>query len=123
MRMLYNPKYTGDKAQMWKSFLLGSLVACSLIYLVLTESEVAFFAALGLIVIGLMLFLDINIHMRRMVFLSQNIFFFIAGGFVSLAFYVIGFLLLYLGIVVILVAVTWLHKFRVKIKEKIKKSS
>jgi hypothetical protein len=123
MRMLYNPKYTGDKAQIWKSFLLGSLVACALIYLVLTESVIAFFAALVLIIIGFVLFLDINIHMRRMVFLSQNIFFFIVGGFVTLAFYVIGFLLLYLGIVVILVAVTWLHRFRVKIKAKIKKSS
>ncbi len=123
MGMVYNPKYTGDRVQMWKSFLVGSLIVSSLIYLVLTENVAVFFAALGLIVIGVILFLDTILSFRKIVFLSQNIFFIAIGGIVSIIFNAIGYLLLYLGVVVILVIVTWSHKYRIKIKEKIKTSS
>lgn len=121
MRMQYNPRHTGDKVQMWRSFLAGSLVVSSLIYLVFTESLVVFFSALGLIIIGLILFIDVNLSIRKMVFLSQNLLFLAFGGIVSMIFNAIGFLFLYLGIVVILLVVTLLHK--VRIERKVKKSS
>ena len=121
MRLQYNPKYLGDKGQIWKSFLIGSFIMSSFVYLVLTESVGLFFAALGLIVIGVALLIDTNLSIREMTFLSQNLFFLAVGGVVSIISNVIGFLFLYLGIVVILVVVTWLHKFR--IKGKIKTSS
>lgn len=121
MGMLYNPKHLGDKVQIWKSFLTGSLITSSLLYLVLTGNAAVFFAALGLIVIGVVLFIDLNLSIRKIVYLSQNVFFLAVGGIISLVFYAIGFLFLYLGIVVILLVVTLLHK--VRIERKIKKSS
>lgn len=114
MRMQYNPRHTGDKVQIWKSFLAGSLITSSIIYLVLTESVNVFFAALGLIIIGVILFIDTNLSIRKVVFLSQNIFFIVVGGVVSIISNATGYLLSYLWIVVILVVITWLHKFKVR---------
>ncbi|MCK4335683.1 MAG: hypothetical protein KAT94_03760 [Candidatus Aenigmarchaeota archaeon] len=121
MRLQYNPKHLGDKKQVWRSFLAGSLIVSSLIYLVFTESVAVFFSALGLMIIGLILFIDINLSTRKMVFLSHNIFSLAVGGIISIMFHAIGFLFLYMGIVVILIVVTLLHKFR--IRGKIKTSS
>ncbi|UCC91585.1 MAG: hypothetical protein JSV39_04740, partial [Candidatus Aenigmatarchaeota archaeon] len=98
----------------WKSFLIGSLTVSSLIYLVLTEDIGVFFAALGLVVIGAILFLGTVLSIRKVVYFSQNIFFLAIGGIFSIIFNAAGYSLLYLGVVVILVVVTWMHKFRIK---------
>ena len=111
MRMMYNPRHTGDKKQAWKCFLTGSLITSSFIYLVLTDSVIAFFCCLALIAAGIILFIDTNISYRKEVFLSQNIVSAGLGLVVALAFHVWGFLLLWLGITAILVLVTWLQKF------------
>ncbi len=116
MRLLYNPKRLGDTEQAWKSFLVGSLLACSFIYLVLTESVTVFFSALGLIAIGVILLIDTNMGIGKMVFLFQNLLFLGVGVVVSLFFHVTGLLLLYLGITVVLVIVTWTHRYRIKRK-------
>jgi hypothetical protein len=123
MRLQYNPKNIGNRLQILKGFLTGSLVASSFVYLVLTEYVHVFFAALFLIIFGLLLLLDTIISMKDMIFLSQVVFFFIAGVVVSLFFHAIGFLFLYLGIIVILVIVTWFHRYTVKIKKRIRKPS
>jgi hypothetical protein len=112
--MNFNPRHLGSKEQMWKSFLSGSLAISSLIYLVATENVAVFFSALGLIIIGIIIFMDTNMGIRKTVYLSQNILFFAFGGIVSLIFNAAGFLFLYLGIVVILVVATMLHKFRIR---------
>ncbi|MEE9323618.1 MAG: hypothetical protein V3U72_03660 [Candidatus Aenigmarchaeota archaeon] len=114
MRMQYNPRLTGDKVQIWKSFLTGSIITSSIIYFVLTENVNVFFAALGLIVIGVILFIETNFSIRKVVFLSQNLFFIVVGGIASMISNATGYLLLYLWIVLILVVVTWLHKFKVR---------
>lgn len=111
MRMLYNPGRMADKKQVWKSFLTGSLVTSSFVYLALTESVIAFFCCLALIAAGVILFIDTNMSYRKEVFIFQNIVFAGLGLIVSLAFHVWGFLLLWLGITAILVLVTWMQKF------------
>jgi hypothetical protein len=111
MRMLYNPGRMADKKQAWKSFLIGSLVTSSFVYLALTESVIAFFCCLALIAAGVILFIDTNMSYRKEVFIFQNIVFAGLGLIVSLAFHVWGFLLLWLGITAILVLVTWMQKF------------
>jgi hypothetical protein len=111
MRLFYNPRHTGDRKQAWKCFLIGSLITSSFIFLATTESVVVFLCTLALIAAGLILFIDTNMSYRKAVFLFQNIVSAGAGFIVSVLFYLWGFLLLYFGIIVILVMVTWLQKF------------
>ena len=114
MDLLHNPKHLGDREQAWKSFLIGSLVTSSFIYFVLTESVFVFFSSIGLMIIGFLLFVDTNMGLGKRVYLSQNIFFIVIGGLISLISHATGLLFFYLGIIVILVLVTWLHKFKTK---------
>jgi hypothetical protein len=118
MRMLYNPKHIGDRKQGWKCFLTGSLITSSFIFLATSESVLVFFCTLALIAAGLILFIDTNISHRKAVFLFQNIAMACAGFVVSVFFYLWGFLLLYFGIIVILVMVTWLQRFALSGKSK-----
>ncbi len=123
MRLKYNPKDLGNRKQAWKCFLIGSLVASSLIYLVITEDPVVTIAALAMAFAGAVLFIFTNINFVEPVFLFQNIVSAILGVAVSLAFYVSTFLPVYLVIIMILVVVTWGQKFTLRGKDKTKKKA
>lgn len=120
MELPHNPKHLGNKLQAWKSFLVGSLIMSSFIFFVYTENEIVFLSALGLMIIGFLLFLDTLMSMGRTIYLGQNMIYIVVGVVVSLLANATGYLSLYLVIVFILVLVTWLHKFKVHAK-KIKK--
>lgn len=120
MELMHNPRYLGETRQMFKSFLLGSLITSSSLYFIFTEDLVVFFLSLGLIAAGFILFVYMNMSFGRKIHTSQNVFFLLAGTMVSLVFHAMGFLLLYLSITVILVLVVWLHRYKVHVK-KVKK--
>lgn len=109
MKMLYNPKYLGDRKQAWKCFLTGSLATSSFVFLATTENVLIFICNLILIAAGLILFTDTNMNRGKMVYLFQNIASSVAGLLASLFFHVSGFLIVYFVIIVILVMVTWLQ--------------
>jgi len=127
MRMLYNPKKLGDKVQAWRCFLIGSLFTSSFIFFVTignvttTGNVIAFFATLAMMAAAVLMFLDTNINFKKPTYLSQNILSAGIGLVIPLLFYLSGFLLVYLWIIIVLVLVTWLHKFQ--LREKIKKKS
>lgn len=111
VRFACNPQNIGCHRQALRSFLCGSLVATSLIYIALTESVVSFFAASLLILIGIALFTQVNMSLTKRVYLFQNVVFSIAGGAVSLGFFLHGLLPVYLIAVCALIIVTWFRKF------------
>ena len=117
MELQYNPKHTGDKVQILKSFLIGSLFMSSFVYFVATEDVVVFFASLGLMLISFVLFLDTIVSRGQQVYLGQNIIYIIVGVVVSLIANFMGYLLLYLVIIFILILVTWLHKYKTHAKK------
>jgi hypothetical protein len=119
MRMVYNPKHLGDFVQIWKCFLLGSLVTASLVYFVVTENAVVFLVTLGMIIAGVALFIKTNMEFIRPTYLFQNLVSLGAGALVSLVINVAGYLAVYLVVIFILVLVTWLHRYTLnKIKAK-----
>jgi K+ transporter len=111
MRLLYNPKYLGNRMQAWKSFLVGSMMASSFILFTLTENPAIYIIALAMMAGGFVLFSYENMSFGRVTYLYQNFFSVIVGLAVSLAFHFGGFLPLYLGVIMVLVLATWLHKF------------
>ncbi len=118
MRLLYNPKKVGDKLQAWRCFLIGSLFTSSFIFFAITENVLVFFAALAMMAAAVLMFLDTNINFRTPVYLFQNLASAGLGLAVSVGFYLYGFLLVYLWITVVLVLATWLHKLRVRGRQK-----
>lgn len=112
MRLLYNPRGLGDRRQACKSFLIGSLMTSSLILLIVTEDAFVTIAALVMIVAGALLFILTNVSLIEHVFLFQNVAFAGFGAAVSLFFYVLGFLLAYLGVTALLMVVAWGRKYR-----------
>jgi len=120
MRLFYNPKHLGDGEQAWKSFLTGSMVASSLIFLALTENVIVFVLALLLTASGAVLFIRTNMNFTKATYLSQNILSAGIGLAASLVFHAGGFLMLYLGVILVLVLVTWLHRFATKGKTEAK---
>ena len=111
MRLLYNPKYLGNRMQAWKSFLVGSMMASSFILFTLTENPAIYIIALAMMAGGFVLFSYENMSFGRVTYLFQNFFSVIVGLAASLAFHFGGFLPLYLGVIMVLVLATWLHKF------------
>ena len=111
MRLLYNPKYVGDRTQAWKSFLVGSMMASSFLFFALTENPAVCIIALAMMAGGFVLFSYENMSFGRVTYLFQNFFSVIVGLAASLALYFGGFLPLYLGVIVVLVLATWLHRF------------
>ncbi|MEM5872061.1 MAG: hypothetical protein QW051_04265 [Candidatus Aenigmatarchaeota archaeon] len=123
MKLPYNPRYVGDKNQMWKAFLLGSLLVSSFVYFVTTENVFIFFIMLGLIIISAALFIVLNMSLGKVVYLTQNFAFFGLGALISLIINVIGYLSVYFVIIFVLFLVTYLHKYTVKIKPRKEKIS
>jgi uncharacterized protein YacL len=117
MRLLYNPKHIGNKVQMWKGFLLGSMVTSALVYFTVTSSDVIVFCAtLAMIVAGVGLFIKTCTSWTEHTFAFQNLFFAAIGAIVSLILNVMGILPVYLAVILILVLVTWLHRYRLRSK-------
>jgi len=116
MRLLYNPKHIGNKMQMWKGFLLGSMVASALVYFTVTNAIIVFCATLAMIVAGVALFVKTCTSWTEYIFTFQNLFFAAIGAVVSLILNVMGILPVYLAIILILVLVTWLHRYRLRSK-------
>jgi hypothetical protein len=114
MRLLYNPKYLGNRRQAWKSFLCGSMVASSVIFVLVTDNPLFCIASLIVAFAGLVLFIRNNMNFTEAVYLFQNLLVAGAGLVVSIAFHVAGFLLLYLGIILVLAVVTWGQKYTTK---------
>ena len=114
MRLLYNPKYLGNRRQAWKSFLCGSMMASSVIFVAITDNPLFCIASLIVAFVGLMLFVRNNMNFTEAVYLSQNILMAAAGLVVSLVFHVAGFLLLFYGVILILAIVTWGQKYTTK---------
>jgi len=112
MRMVYNPKHLGDKLQAWRCFLTGSLVTSSFVFFAITDNVIVFVATLAVMIAGVWLFIDTNVNPKKTVYVLQNIFSAGIGLVVSLAFYLAGLLLIYLWIIIVLVFVTWMHKYR-----------
>jgi len=117
MRLLYNPKHIGNKVQMWKGFLLGSMVTSALVYFIVTSDVIVFCATLAMIVVGVALFVKTCTSWTEHTFAFQNLIFAAIGAIVSLILNVIGVLPVYLAIILILVLVTWLHKYRLRGKD------
>lgn len=115
-RLKHEARHTGDSEQVWKSFLAGSLIGSSLIYFFLTENVMTFFSALGLVAVGVVLFLDTNMSLGRHAYITHNIFFSLIGFAVSVFCYLTKILPFYLFVLVVLIIVTWFHKWFRKLR-------
>jgi len=116
MKLMYNPSHLGDRIQILKSFLVGSLITSSFILWALTESPVIFIGLLALMLVGVILFFDTNLTMVKVVYLVQNLFFTLVGAVVAIIFYLWGMLLPYFMLIVILSLLVWVQRIRLKFR-------
>ena len=128
MRMVYNPMHLGDWVQIWKCFLLGSLITSALIFFVGAQDDllgiIVFIVTLGMMIAGVALFVKTNTTFGKPVYLFQNLVSLGAGALASLVINVTGYLVVYLVIIFILVLATWLHRYTLsKVKAKTEKKT
>jgi hypothetical protein len=120
MRLLNDEFGLWEKDRIVKAFVLGGIVSASIIYIALTESVIVFFAALGLILVCAVLFMDLNMMFHRRFYLSHNIFFFALGFVSSLVANAAGWLPVYLFLLIVVFLLLWFRSFIFK-KRKFRK--
>lgn len=101
-----------EKGNILRAFVIGGVASCCLVYMALTDSIPVFFAALGMVIICTVLFIDLCMVMRARFFLSHNIISAVFGFLVSLFIYVNATWMfpLYFMVLVIALILLWFRR-------------
>lgn len=108
----YNVKNVLDRTGIWRAFLGGSLTTASFLIGIVAQSDVTFLAMVAFIVAGLLMLMNTIMRETIVVFFFETIISFGVGCVVSIAMAFSGWGYPYFAVIVLLVIITYVHRFR-----------